>query len=81
MNKESEETLETHDLYLAAYLMLSGCVLVRKRSQGIRQFFIFSNPGGSIKELRDAYFSGTASVKPHDYAQKLIACKQLLFDG
>ncbi len=80
MNQETESTLETHDIYLAAYLMLSGCILVRKRAQGMRQFFIFSNPGGPIKELRDAYFSGTALVKPHDYAQKLIACKQLLFE-
>jgi hypothetical protein len=73
------EELETHDIYLAAYLLLAGCVLSRERKVGARKYFIFTNPAGSLVELRQAYYSGAAVVKVHDYAQKVIAVKNLVF--
>lgn len=72
---------ETHDIYLAAYLMICGCTLLRQRRQGPRKYFIFTNPGGSVKEMREAYYAGTGMVKAHQYAQTVIAVKQLCFDG
>lgn len=71
---------ETHDIYLAAYLMICGCTLLRQRRQGPRKYFIFTNPAGSVKEMREAYYSGTGTVKAHQYAQQVIAVKQLCFD-
>lgn len=68
---------ETHDIYLAAFLDLSGCQLIRQRKQGQRKFFVFSNTGGPIKDLRDAYFATKVSMRPHEFAQKIIAYKQL----
>jgi hypothetical protein len=75
------EEYETHDIYLAAYLMLAGCVLKRERKVNARKYFIFTNPAGSMSELRSAYYNGTGTVKAHDFTQKIIAMKNLCFDG
>jgi hypothetical protein len=77
---KSEIEFETHDIYLAAYLNLAGCKLERKRKEGRRVFFVFTNPAGSIQELRDAYYSGTATVPAFKYAQGIIGMKQMCFD-
>jgi hypothetical protein len=77
----NNEEHETHDIYFAAYLMLAGCTLKRERKVGPRKYFVFTNTGGSISELRTAYYSGSATVKAHEYAQKIIAFKQLCFDN
>jgi hypothetical protein len=77
---DKNDDYETDDIYLAAYLMLAGCQLLRRRKQGVKVYFIFVNPGGTMNEMREAYFSGKASVKPHDYAQKIIAVKNLCFE-
>jgi len=69
---------ETHDIYLAAYLKICGCTF-KQRRQGSRVFFIFTNSAGSIQELREAYYQGTARVSPHQFAQDIIAFKQLCF--
>lgn len=79
-NMPEIDELETHDIYLAAYLKYAGCSLKNRRKQGPRVFFIFTNTGGSIKELREAFYSGKAVGKLHDYSQHIIAMKQLCFD-
>lgn len=71
--------LEVHDIYLAAFLMVAGCVLDKKYRVGPRVYFVFTNPAGSINELRDSYYSGSALVKAHDFAQRVVAVKQLCF--
>ena len=81
MTTETDHEYETHDIYLAAYLHLAGCQLVRQRRQGARKFFIFTNSAGPISELRNAFFSGTANVKPHAFSQLVIAYKQMCFDS
>lgn len=74
------EEFETHDIYLAAYLQLAGCSLKNRRKQGPRVYFVFTNVGGPINELREAYFSGKAIVHPHAFAQLVIAYKQLCWE-
>jgi hypothetical protein len=76
----TEEELETHDIYLAAYLKMAACNLKRRRKQGPRVYFIFTNPGGSLSDLREGFYSGKAVVKAHEYSQSIIAMKQLCFD-
>lgn len=71
---------ETDDIYLAAYFMVASCTLKDRRKRGNKVLFVFTNPAGSMQEVRQAYYSGTASVKPHEYAQRLIACKSLCFE-
>ncbi len=71
---------ETDDIYLAAYFMVSGCTYKGKKINGKKVIFIFENIGGSIKTLKSDYYSGVCKVKPYDYAQQVIAMKQLLFD-
>jgi len=78
-NSENEE-LETHDIYLAAYLSVAGCNLVRRYRTGPRVYFVFNNPAGSISDLRQSYYSGSAVVKAHDLAQKIVAMKNLCFN-
>ena len=75
----TEDEYETHDIYLAAYLKIAGCDLLRQRRQGPRVFFIFVNPGGTMKDMRDAYYSGKGTVSAHRYSQEVIAMKQLTF--
>lgn len=82
MSVLGDNELETDDLYLASYLMVSQCVLLRRRKSGpTKIYFVFSNPAGNIRDLREAYFSGKAVVKAHDYAGKIQAMKELLFSG
>jgi len=81
MSNIGQEELETHDIYLAAYLNIAGCQLKRRYRTGARVYFVFVNLAGSINELRQSYYAGTALVKAHDFAQKIVAMKQLCFDG
>jgi len=77
----SDETeFETHDIYLAAYLKVSGCAMIRRRKQANRVYFIFTNTAGSIKDLREAYFSGQAKVAAHQYSTAIVSMKQLCFE-
>lgn len=71
---------ETDDIYLAAYFSLSGCEMQRKRRLGAKVWFIFTNPAGSMKELRETYYSGKGLVKPHVFVQQILAFKALCFD-
>lgn len=77
---EVDTEFETHDIYLAAYLKVSGCNMIRRRKQANRVYFVFTNPAGSIKDLREAFFSGQAKVQAHQYALEIVACKQLCFE-
>jgi hypothetical protein len=79
-NPEDDTTAETDDIYLAAYYMYAACKFVGKRKVGPKVYFRFQNPAGPISELRRSFFSGEATGRLHDYAQKVIAAKQLLHD-
>jgi hypothetical protein len=74
------EEYETDDIYLAAYLNLAGCELVRRRKTGNKVMFVFTNPAGPIKDLREAYYSNKATVKANPYAQQIVNFKQLCFE-
>lgn len=71
---------ETDDIYLSAYLMISGCTLERRRKIGAKVLFVFTNAGGSIKDLREAYYAGKARVNPHQFSQQVVAMKKLCFE-
>ncbi len=74
------EEFETHDIYLAAYLKVCSCQLLRRRKQANRVYFVFTNSAGSIKDLREAFFSGQAKVPAHQYAMEIVSVKQLCFE-
>jgi len=74
-----QEEHETHEIYLAAYLNLSGCTYLRKYRQGSRVFFVFTNPGGSIKDLKEAFYSDRGLVPAKKYADEVVRFKQLCF--
>jgi hypothetical protein len=74
---QSTDELETHDIYFAAYLLLAGCVLKKERRVGPRKYFVFTNPAGSMGDLRTAFYSGSGTVKAHEYSQKIMAMKSL----
>ncbi len=77
--KEGDEFAETDDIYLAAYFMYAACTFVSKRNVGTKVYFRFQNPAGPIADLQKAFYSGAANVRAHDYAQKVVAAKQLLY--
>jgi hypothetical protein len=80
MNTNTENEFETHDIYLAAFLAVSSCTLLRRRKQANRVYFIFTNPAGPVQDLREAFFSGQAKVSAHEYAQRIVAFKQLCYE-
>jgi hypothetical protein len=75
-----EQEFETHDIYLAAYLKISGCEMVRRRRQGPRVYFVFRNLAGSVMEMREAYYSGKGQVAANTFAQEIMNMKQLCFE-
>lgn len=74
-----EEDLETHDIYLAAYFQVAGCEFLGRRKQGHRVYFKFRNPGGSMEDLRTAYYAGTGKVAANAYADQIRNFKELCF--
>jgi hypothetical protein len=78
-NALAENELETHDIYFAAYLIVTGCEMLRTRRQGQRVYFIFRNPAGPIADLKKSYFMNEATVKAHQFAQQIAAVKKMLF--
>jgi hypothetical protein len=77
--QDKSEDFETHDIYLAAYLSIAGCNYQGKRQEGRRIFFKFTNSGGSIESLREAFYSNTGMVPAYKYSQSVIQYKQLCF--
>jgi hypothetical protein len=75
----NEEDFETNDIYLAAYLKISGCDYDRRRREGARVFFVFSNKAGSVLDMREAYFAGKGKVVASAYAQELRNFKELCY--
>lgn len=71
---------ETADIYLAAYLKIAGCELQRRRRQGHRVYFVFTNAGGSMNDMREAFFSGRGKVSAHQYSREVMAFKEMCFD-
>ncbi len=76
----TQDQYETDDIYLASFFLVCNCVLEKRRKVGNKVYFVFSNPAGSIKTLREDYYSGKAMVRANVYAQCLINTKKLLFD-
>jgi hypothetical protein len=76
---DSEE-YETHDIYLAAYFFVCGCKFLRKYKQGPRVYFIFTNPAGSMKQLRDAYLADHGLVPAKKYGDEIQRFKAMCFD-
>lgn len=74
------EEYETDDIYLSAYLQIAGCVMERRKKVGNKVVFVFTNPAGSIKDLREAYYSNKAMVRANQFAQQVRDMKQLCFE-
>lgn len=79
MDTEDKE-FETHDIYLAAFFKVCSCKLLRRRKQANRVYFVYTNPAGSIRDLREAFFSGEAKVSAQQYAAAIVSIKQLCFE-
>lgn len=79
-NATDQDRYETHDIYLAAYFKVSGCKMVSRHQQGRRWFFVFENPGGSMRSLREAFYSGEAKVVAKKFSDEIINMKQLCFE-
>lgn len=76
-SKEASFTLETDDIYLAAWFALAGAEYVSKRKRGVKVLFLFRHP--TIHQLFEDFFTGKAQGKIADYAQKVVAFKELCF--
>ena len=72
---------ETDDIYLAAYFLLCGCVMGKRRKVGNKVIFVFTNPAGPMNDLREDYYSGKAMVRANAYAMTVVSVKKLCFDA
>jgi hypothetical protein len=73
----SDDTFETDDIYLGAYLLLCHCEKVGQRRVGPKKIiFQFRNPAGAIRTLREEYYTS----RFHDFSGKVMAMKKLLGD-
>lgn len=79
MEKVDEKEYETHDIYLASYLKISGCQMIRRRRQGQRVYFIFMNPAGSVEAMREAYYSGQGKVVANEMANAIKSFKEMCY--
>lgn len=73
------DELETDDIYACAYYSIAGCEFRRRRKEGNKVYFVFSNPGGDMKDMREKYFMG-AKVSAYDYSKELKRFKELCFE-
>ncbi len=79
MSHTEEPDFETHDIYLAAYLSVAGCSFKNRRKQGNRWYFVFTNAGGPVSDMREAFFAGKAMVAASKYADEIRKFKELCF--
>lgn len=79
MNTLQPDELETDDIYAAAYYGIAGCELRRRRREGVKVYFVFANPAGEMKDMREKYFMG-AKVSAYDYSKELKRFKELCFE-
>ncbi len=86
MNMKHESTLRTpsepfrtHDLFLSAFLLAKGAVLVDHVREGSRVAFIFSSESDPQRLARDFY--NGAAVGVSSYVQALQNLKSLIYDN
>jgi hypothetical protein len=72
------DELETDDIYQAAYYNLAGCEFKRRRKEGAKVYFVFSNPGGEMMDMREKYFTG-AKVSAYEFGREIKRMKELCF--
>ena len=75
-----ENTYETKNLHLAAFLCSSNLPLIRTRKTHNGVYFEFS-PKDKAEELISEYFSDKATVNPKTLFSKLNDLKDLIFSG
>lgn len=68
--------IESHDIYLCAFLLVRGCTYKGKRRQERRVWLQFESDV-SFAEHREAYFMGAVGSL-YAYAQQVQACKELV---
>lgn len=73
-----DDELETDDIYAAAYYNLAGCEFKGRRKEGTKVYFRFSNPGGTMSDMREKYFTG-AKVSAFQYGTEIKRMKELCF--
>ena len=70
-------TLITNDLYLAAFLHSMGCVLDHaERNERRRLSFVFC--GERVKELRQAYKTGSVKLNMRSFRDSLLQMRHLM---
>ena len=70
-------TYETDNIYLAAYLHVSGCTMEKRRKVGRKVYFEFKSDN-SIEDLRESYYVGRAQINASQFAQQIQAFKKLV---
>ena len=78
----TKTTLETTDIYEAAYLQCLGFTMTVER-RGPRCFFVFTSEfPGALPEARDAFFTGFGGLpSASDYANRIRSLKEVACGG
>lgn len=75
-----EGQFRTRDLYLAAFLKVAAVpMLPNEQEQGVT-IFVFADEGdGTLRTLKDQYFSDYARIQAFSYAKAIKELKATLF--
>ena len=70
----------TSDIYMAAYLKVSGVPFVGMERKEQRVFFLFDE-GDGISDLKLQYFNNHSKVPARPFAEEIKAFKSLIHNG
>ena len=68
----------TRDLYLSAFLKVAEVPMLPNEQEDGVTLFVFEDPDGIVRQLKDEYFSDFARVKALSYTRALKELKASL---
>ena len=77
----SQNTLQTSDLYYAAFLKTAGFTLADLKSDGKKKYFVFQDTSGLAVKTQTDYVNGLAKVSAKDLIDNIRALKTLINMG
>lgn len=77
MKKDEEQTYQTADLYLAAFLYTSKIELADLQREGSKGIFVFGD-GAKCRELTLAFYRGKGTCDAREYARAVQELKSVV---
>ncbi len=79
-NNKPAELYKTKDLYLAAFLFLSGIKIEKLQKAERNHFFFLFEDTKELQELADKFYTRRATVTPQEYAVAMKQVKSMMYN-